>query len=153
MIATRFSVATHILLLLAADSPDRATSLRIAQSVNTNPVVVRRITGQLARAGLVRVKRGPGGAKLRRPPDRITMRDIWRAVNPAPNRPLLSLHPDPDPECPVGSKVHRVLTPVFLAAEDAMEQALGQVTLEELAGQLDPSSRERQFVPEECVGP
>lgn len=41
-----------------------ATSLHMAQGVNTNPVVVRRITGLLARAGLVRVKRGLGGAKL-----------------------------------------------------------------------------------------
>ncbi len=148
MIATRFSVAAHILLLLASESSDRATSLRIAQSVNTNPVVVRRITGQLARAGLVRVKRGPGGARLRRPADRITLRDIWRAVNPAPARPLLSLHPDPDPDCIVGSQVHRVLTPAFVAAENAMEQALGMVTLDELAGRIAPLPEPQRAQPE-----
>src|SRR5579875_2281390 len=98
MIATRFAVATHILMLLATDDGSgRATSLRIAKSVNTNPVVIRRITGQLARAGLVTVRRGPGGATLRLPADRITLSDVWSAVNPDRERDLLPLHPDPDP--------------------------------------------------------
>src|SRR4051794_27958953 len=65
MVATRFAVAIHILLLLACARPqDKATSEFLARSVNTNPVVVRRITAQLARAGLIRVRRGPGGAEL-----------------------------------------------------------------------------------------
>ena len=63
MVATRFAVAIHLLLLLASGQVHGpATSGRLAQSVNTNPVVVRRITGLLARAGLIRVRRGPGGA-------------------------------------------------------------------------------------------
>lgn len=143
MIATRFAVATHILLLLASeDGSGRATSLRVAKSVNTNPVVVRRITGQLARAGLVSVKRGPGGAVLKRPPERITLRDVWYAVNPEQGKPLLPLHPTPDPECSVGSRVHAVLTPVFRNAECAMVQSLDGVTLEALVSSLDGSVTE-----------
>jgi DNA-binding IscR family transcriptional regulator len=49
----------------------------MARSVNTNLVVVRRITGSLARAGLIRVKRRPGRAKLVRAPEEITLGDIW----------------------------------------------------------------------------
>src|SRR6185437_4058162 len=76
MVATRFAVATHILLYLATEgSRGASTSLRLAWSVNTNPVVVRRIAGQLARAGLIRVRRGPGGAELAREPERITLED------------------------------------------------------------------------------
>jgi DNA-binding IscR family transcriptional regulator len=140
MIATRFAVAAHIMMLLATDDGSgRATSLRIAKSVNTNPVVIRRITGQLARAGLVTVKRGPGGATLRLPADRITLSDVWAAVNPDRERDLLPLHPEPDADCPVGGKVHRVLTPHFKAAEAAMQQALGRVTLDQLTASLEAS--------------
>ena len=128
-----------MMLLATDDGSGRATSLRVAKSVNTNPVVVRRITGQLARAGLVTVKRGPGGAVLRRPADNITLCDVWHAVNPDRSKPLLPLHPGPDPECPVGSKVHRVLTPVFRTAESAMDQALDGVTLGELVSSLAPT--------------
>jgi len=83
MVAASVAVAIHILLLLASDSLDGpATSLRLAGSVNTNPVVVRRITGLLARAGLIRVRRGPGGAMLARLPSAITLGDVWCAMNP-----------------------------------------------------------------------
>ena len=84
MVATRFAVALHVLLLLGCGQRrGPATSQAIAESVNTNPVVVRRITGHLARAGLVRVRRGPGGAVLTRPPEQITLADVWKAMNAA----------------------------------------------------------------------
>src|SRR3954471_9815070 len=118
MVATRFAVAIHILLLLACTrAQGKATSEFLARSVNTNPVVVRRITGQLARAGLIRVRRGPGGAELARPPRDISLGDIWRAMQGGVTRPLLPLHASPDQECPVGREVHSVLGGAFEAAE------------------------------------
>ncbi len=149
MIATRFAVATHILLLLATEeNPGHATSVRMAESVDTNPVVIRRITGQLARAGLVQVRRGPGGAKLGRPANRISLRDVWRAVNIGTGRPLLPLHPSPDQDCRIGGKVHAVLTPAFDKAEAAMESSLDQITLDSLVDRLDGTVMELQSVRE-----
>ena len=132
MVPTRFAVAAHILLLLATGERDDTTSLRIARSVNTNPVVVRRITGQLARAGLIRVRRGPGGAVLLRPTAQITLADVWQAVNPGAPRPLLPVHANPDQACPVGCRVHAVLGDAFGVAERALQGALGKTTLADL---------------------
>ncbi len=130
MVATRFAVAIHILLLLASNRAEgKATSQLLARSVNTNPVVVRRITGQLARAGLIRVRRGPGGAELARPPQDISLGDVWRAMNPGCAKPLLPLHASPDQACPVGREVHAVLRGAFVAAEEAMQQALCRTSL------------------------
>lgn len=129
MIATRFSVATHILLMMAADPDCRLTSPRIAGSVNTNPVVVRRIMRLLANAGLIRVRRGQGGAALGRPAERITLDDVWIAVNPTPAPPLLPVHPRPDPSCPVGRHVPRLLSESFSAAEEALRSALALTSL------------------------
>jgi DNA-binding IscR family transcriptional regulator len=135
MVATRFAVAIHILLLLASGLVDGpATSLRIARSVNTNPVVVRRITGLLARAGLVRVKRGPGGAELVRAPEEITLGDVWQAVNPGGCRPLLPMHGNPNAACVVGCNIHLVLGDAFAAAEAAMHASLCRTTLATLVG-------------------
>lgn len=140
MVATRFAVAAHILLLLASEAGRGTTSLHIAGSVNTNPVVVRRITGQLARAGLVRVRRGPGGAELSRPASEITLQDVWRAVNSERTSRLLPLHARPNPECPVGRRVHAVLGPAFAVAERALGDALSATTLDRLVSDLAAGS-------------
>ena len=136
MVPTRFAVAAHILLMVAADGGGSSTSQRLATSINTNPVVVRRITGQLARAGLVRVRRGPGGAELTRAANTITLEDVWRAVNSGSGRPLLPLHANPDPGCPVGCRVHAVLGEAFGTAERELERALARTTLADLLGHV-----------------
>ncbi len=105
------------------------TSLRLARSVNTNPVVVRRIAGQLARAGLIQVRRGPGGAELARAPGEITLEDVWAAVNANGGLVLLPVHRNPDPECPVGRVVRPLLTEAFGHAEAALHEQLAATTL------------------------
>lgn len=134
MVPTRFAVAIHILLLLACGQRDRpATSQLIAESVNTNPVVVRRITGLLARAGLVRVRRGPGGAELTRAAAEITLADVWVAMNVGQGGraagPMLPLHACPNVECPIGGRVHAVLGEAFAGVEAAILEALRRKTL------------------------
>lgn len=137
MVATRFAVAAHIMLLLAAQGGrTRATSLKLARSVNTNPVVVRRITGQLARAGLIRVHRGPGGAELARPAAAISLCDVWRAVNARASRPLLPIHNLPDPDCAAGRRVRDVLADAFGQAEAEFEAALARLPLDQLSAGL-----------------
>lgn len=132
MVPTRFAVAAHILLMVALDAGELLTSQRLASSINTNPVVIRRITASLARAGLVRVRRGPGGAELVRSAEQITLEHIWRAVHPEADRPLLPIHANPDPCCAVGARVHVVLGEAFQTAERALEAALAKTTLADL---------------------
>ena len=148
MVATRFAVAIHVLLLLASGRMEGpATSLRLARSVNTNPVVVRRITGLLARAGLVRVRRGPGGAELARAPTDISLGDVWQAVNPGACRPLLPVHADPNPACLVGCSIRGVLGDAFAAAEAAMQASLSRTTLATLVGEVLAAADERAAAP------
>ncbi|MGG5817196.1 Rrf2 family transcriptional regulator [Falsiroseomonas sp. HW251] len=137
MVATRFAVAVHILLLLATEPAGQATSNRIAESVGTNPVVIRRLAGQLARAGLVRIRRGPGGAELARPAGTITLADVWAAMR-RPNLPLLPTHRGPQRGAdPLGLRVPGMLRGVLDDAERAMEGRLADVTLESLRASLE----------------
>ncbi|MBV9496028.1 MAG: Rrf2 family transcriptional regulator, partial [Acidobacteria bacterium] len=46
--SSRFATAVHILTLLAGENEEPLTSDYIAGSVNTNPVVIRRLLGILA---------------------------------------------------------------------------------------------------------
>jgi DNA-binding IscR family transcriptional regulator len=139
MVATRFAVAVHILLLLATEPAGQATSGRLAESVGTNPVVIRRLAGQLARAGLIRIRRGPGGAELARAAEAITLADVWEAMR-RPGIPLLPTHRGATrPGETAGRAIPAMLRGVLDDAEQAMEARLSEVTVGALAGQLQPA--------------
>jgi DNA-binding IscR family transcriptional regulator len=134
MIATRFSVGIHILMLVAAAPPGEATSMRLAQSIGTNPVVVRRIAGLLSRAGLIVVQRGPGGATLARPAEAITLRDVWRAIHPEREK-MVRVHDATSSSCPIGRRVPALLRARLDAAEVTMLEDLARTNLAELLNQ------------------
>ena len=73
---SRFAIALHTLALLArCDS--RVSSTAIADSVNTNPVTIRKVLGSLNCAGLTETVMGSdGGAKLTRTPHDIQLEDL-----------------------------------------------------------------------------
>jgi DNA-binding IscR family transcriptional regulator len=52
----------------------------MAGSIGVNPVVVRNVTGMLKRAGLVRTQQGVAGTWLARPLSKVTLLDVYRAV-------------------------------------------------------------------------
>lgn len=128
-INTRFAVGIHIMTLLEANKDEKCTSEWIAGSVNTNPVVIRRITGMLHKAGLVEVRPGVAGAKLARSAEEITLLDIYRAVQAAPENALFGVHEQPNPECPVGRNIQQTIIPIFAEAQQALENVLARTTL------------------------
>jgi DNA-binding IscR family transcriptional regulator len=131
MIATRFSVGLHILILVASDPPGNATSIRLAASIGTNPVVVRRIAGLLSRAGLITVQRGPGGASLTRPAAQISLADVWRAIHPA-RETMIRVHGRTNPTCPIGTRIPGLLRSRFDLAEAAVLADLAGTSLASL---------------------
>ena len=65
---SQFSMAVHILTLLAKAGDENVKSECIAGSVNTNAVVIRRVIGQLSQAGIVSSQTGAfGGTRLAKP--------------------------------------------------------------------------------------
>lgn len=131
MLSSRFAVAVHLLAVQAVKPEHPLTSDFLAGSVNTNPVVVRRILGMLRRAGLVVVQPGPrGGSRLAKPAERIRLAEVYRAVEKGE---LLGLHKSPPSRfCPVGRNIGGVLAEIFCEAERAMEKVLEKRTLAEV---------------------
>ncbi|MBC2367272.1 Rrf2 family transcriptional regulator [Listeria booriae] len=127
-ISSRFTVATHILSLLAMEEPP-LTSLRIAASVNTNPVVIRRISGQLKNAGLIAVKAGSGGATLLKPLTEITLLEVYKAVDSVEDGELFQFHENPNPNCQVGAHIQDAMEQTLIEAQKAMEQVLANRTM------------------------
>lgn len=132
----RFAVAVHVMAVLASmDKEGPVTSDFIAGSVNTNPVVVRRILSALAKAGLVTSQRGTmGGSVLAVRPDQVTLLEISRAVDEDEDPPLHNQ--PPSQACPVGRGILPVLTRILTEAEAAKESILARITLAEVVTEV-----------------
>lgn len=126
--SSRFAVAVHILTLMAWAGDEPLKSEEIACSVNTNPVVIRRILCALGRAGLVTSQTGAaGGSRLARPASEVSLRDVYRAVE---GQDIFSLHrQQPNQNCRVGMNIEGVLGDVLEDVGGAVEQVLGGVTI------------------------
>src|SRR3989344_5706303 len=81
---SRLSNVLHALLHMA-EMEGPATSEAMAQAMQTNPVVVRRLMAGLRYAGFVSSAKGHGGGwVLSCPLTDITLRDIYEALGAAP---------------------------------------------------------------------
>lgn len=123
----RFSVALHILTLLAAKGTGLLTSEAIAASVDTNPVVIRRVMASLRQSGLVESRPGVnGGWRLQKPADAITLCKVFESVR---EEDLLAMHAHPNPHCPIGGHIRDSLQGVFAEAEKALHSSLSNQTI------------------------
>jgi Rrf2 family protein len=105
-------------------------------SLNTNPVVVRRILSELQKAGLLETEAGrSGGARLARKADTISLYDVYAAVD---DGNLFAYNPnDPNKKCNLSCKMKSVLLPVFDAASEALATKLKKIRLSELVDNVD----------------
>ncbi len=131
-ISSRFTMAIHMFACIDTFSNQKMTSDFMAESIGTNPVIVRKILQQLKAAGLVEVARGTGGVKVTKPLDQITFLDVYRAVECTPEEELFHFHENPNPKCPVGKNIHGILDKRLLEVQSAMEKKLSKMTLEDV---------------------
>src|SRR5215468_5100721 len=137
--SSRFAVAVHILALMAAAEDEPIKSDQMAGSVNTNPVVIRRILCSLSRADLITSQTGAaGGSRLARRAGQISLLDVYRAVEEGG---VFALHrQSPSRRCLVGGGIESVLKDVLGEVNLAVERVLSKTTIE----QVFQSVRERK---------
>ncbi len=115
----KFPVAAHALAYLAHkeafSSSAAVSSAALAASMPTNPVVVRRVTTMLAKAGLIATRAGAnGGAWLLKPANAISLDQVLRAVNGCAHLGM----PLPGAKgCPIGQKIPKAVGAAILAAD------------------------------------
>lgn len=129
---TRFSTAVHILALIAMNPGNHITSEYMAKSVNTNPVVIRRIAASLKKADLIEVKAGVGGAALLQDPEDITLYDVYCVVNPGESGRLFALHDNTDTSCYVGSNIQDALEMPLAVAQQSFAKSLSATSISDI---------------------
>lgn len=130
----KFPVAAHALAYLAhkqAFSASAAVSSgALAASMPSNPVVVRRVTSLLAKAGLIATRAGSnGGAWLLKPADTLSLDQVLRAVHGHAHLGM----PRPGAEdCPIVQKIPKAVGAAIMAADQAAAERLSHVTVADL---------------------
>jgi len=126
---SQFSMAVHVLSMLARSKDENLKSDYIAKSVNTNAVVIRRLLGQLSHAKLVTSQTGAnGGTRLARCPNEINLSEIYKAVNCGD---VFALHAkSPNKDCPVGKNIEAVLCCLQKEIDKGIEEKLSKYSLQ-----------------------
>lgn len=142
--STRFAVAVHVLALLHDARGEPVRSESIAESVNTNPVVIRRLLSSLARSGLVTTQLGTGGgAMLAKSAEEITLLDVHEAVEVGT---FFEMHrSEPSSDCNVGAHILPVLDRFTARAERALQAELAKVTVAQVTRSIH--NRVRRYTP------
>ncbi|MCR4882264.1 MAG: Rrf2 family transcriptional regulator [Clostridiales bacterium] len=132
-ISSRFTVALHIFTCIDMFKDDcKVTSDFLAGSIGTNPVIIRRLLGQLKDAGLITVARGTGGCEVTKPLNEISFYDVYQAIHAVEDDTLFHFHDNPNPKCPVGRNIHTLLEDKLNSIQEAMENEMRKHTVAEL---------------------
>ena len=136
-ISMKCSIAVHCLIFIhEAKGIAKVTSSLLAQSTGCNPVIIRNILSALKKAGLITIPRGTGGAELCLDPSQITLYQIYTALEPDGMSSIIGIHPCQDRPCPVAQNIGKVLQTPYHRIEDAIRQAMEEVTLESMIEQF-----------------
>ena len=133
-ISSRFTIALHIFACVETfKGTHKLTSDFLSQSINVNPVIIRKTLSQLKKAGLIHVARGTGGAELAKAADEMSLLDIYQAVECLGSTgQLFGFHDNPNPACPIGHNIHNVLDGKLEDIQTAMEKEMSQTTLKDV---------------------
>lgn len=133
---SQFAVAIHVLTILAKSGEERVKSDYIAGSVNTNPVVIRRLLSNLQDSGLVASQVGAaGGTSLAKQPKDIRLSEVYKAL---PCGEVFALHSkEPNQDCPVGKNMAAFLCGLQKEIDRSIEDKLRQYTLRDVLEQIE----------------
>lgn len=133
--SSRLSLALHALVHLLKQPDEALTSSALAECLMTNPVVVRRVLGELREAGIVASTKGhSGGWTLSRAAEQVSLRQIYEAMG---ERFLVRTESDPgDKQCAIVRSVDKVMGEFLSDAEALLAARLERVSLADIAGDV-----------------
>ncbi|MCX7350780.1 MAG: Rrf2 family transcriptional regulator [Alphaproteobacteria bacterium] len=114
--SSRFIVAVHAMSVLArCRGKGPVCSALVAESVHTNPVVIRRLMTELEKASLVKSVAGRAGG----------FEHVFRMHKT-----------DPHSTCPVAAQLGQILTGPLRAAECALHASLAKTSIRDVASAI-----------------
>ncbi|CAN5595640.1 Rrf2 family transcriptional regulator [soil metagenome] len=133
---SQFAIAVHVLTILAKSGEERVSSDYLAGSVNTNPVVIRRLLKNLQEAALVVSQVGAtGGTSLAKSPKNIRLSEVYKTL---PCGEVFALHSkEANQDCPVGKNMAAFLCSLQKEIDKSIEEKLNQYTLRDVIEKIE----------------
>ena len=128
--STKLSDAVHVMAFIVINPTMDLSSTAIAKSIHTNPGYVRQLMMLLKKADLLSGTRGKAKPELLREPERISLLDVYRAIEG--NRPLLHLDTHTNPECAAGVNIQLALQRYYDEIQHTAECEMEQITLADI---------------------
>lgn len=128
--STKLSDSVHILVFIALSDNQTLSSADMAVSIQTNPAYVRQLMAKLKAAELIQSRRGQANPALGKPPEDITLLEIYRAVEG--EKPLLHLDTHTNPECGIGVNIQLALADYYARIQEHAEQEMQHITLQNM---------------------
>lgn len=129
-ISSKFTIGVHLLAVIDYLGEDEKTTSNIlASSIGVNPVIVRNVMRNLKEGELISVSQGKSGIFLTKTPDQITFYDVYKAVDSVKDEGLFHFHENPNPECPIGRNIHKVMDSKLIRVQQRMEDEMRKITL------------------------
>lgn len=130
-ISTRFSDSIHILAFINIyHGLIPLTSNNIASSIETSPVVVRRLMSALNKAGLINTVHGAADPELAKAPTDISLYDVFLAIEGDAH--LFTVDKRTNPQCIVGGNIQSTLDTFYQEAENAAMAKLTTISLQDV---------------------
>ncbi|ETY75488.1 Rrf2 family transcriptional regulator [Lactiplantibacillus fabifermentans] len=133
-VSTRFSDSIHLLAFIEIYADAKLTSDLIASSIETSPVVVRRLMGKLRQAGLIATTPGTAQPTLAKPLSQISLLAVFYAVEG--DKPLFAVDPKTNPDCIVGGNIQNVLGQYYQDAQTAAEARLAKTSMQDIVDNI-----------------
>jgi Rrf2 family protein len=120
---------------LAHAEGELMNSEALAQSIQTNPTVVRRLVSKLVSVGLIQSFKGKsGGIKLAKKPCDISLSEIYSAIEHS--APFSAPKKKPMKACAVSCSMGKIFGKLFSEIEGAQLKYLNAISLEEIVNQI-----------------
>lgn len=131
--SSKYTKAIHICIYLSMHSNEIVSSSILAESLSTNPVVIRKLLKILREGQIVNSVAGSkGGFELGKSPKEI---DLWQLYLLMRDEDFFQ-RPKVNPDCVVSSNLKVLVHDTFTSAEISMRESLQQKNIAHLTADL-----------------
>ncbi|WP_283587068.1 Rrf2 family transcriptional regulator [Limosilactobacillus viscerum] len=130
----RLSDAVHILVYLEILGSNSSSA--IADSVNSNPSLIRRLIARMVKAGILdrSGQRGEINIRLTRPAGKVNLLQIYQAVED--HQQFIDVDQEVNRLEPLGRSMPAVLSGEYDRVQTAAEQEMAKISLESIVDQV-----------------
>lgn len=141
--SVKLSDAIHILSYIVINEDKNLSSTSIAESINTNPALVRKMMSSLKKSGIICSSIGRAKPSLAKSPSEISFYDIYQSVEN--NTDLFHVDNDTAKDCVVGNNIQTILSKKYDELQKIIDDEMKKFTLSDIIEDIIASEKQKKM--------